>query len=173
MRVTPPSVCSRRRFGGRERLRGAAVVVALLGCVRPAAAQDPFPEGPGKDVTVRMCGTCHPAERSAAVRLTREGWRDVIAKMVSLGAQGSDAERAAVLDYLSASFKGEAPKPLNLNTASTIDLESVAGLLRKESAALIAYRTKHGPCKALEDLKKIPGVDFRKINRRRDRLVCI
>jgi competence protein ComEA len=173
MRVTPPSVSSRRRFGARERLRGAAVVVALLACVLPAAAQDPFPEGPGKDVTVRLCGTCHPAERSAAVRLTRDGWRDVIAKMVALGAQGSDAERAAVLDYLSASFKGEAPKPVNLNTASTIDLESVAGLLRKESAALIAYRTKHGPCKALEDLKKIPGLDFRKIDRRRDRLVCI
>jgi competence protein ComEA len=173
MRVTPPSVSSRRRLGARARLRGAAVVVALLACVLPAAAQDPFPEGPGKDVTVRLCGTCHPAERSAAVRLTRDGWRDVIAKMVALGAQGSDAERAAVLDYLSASFKGEAPKPVNLNTASTIDLESVAGLLRKESAALLAYRTKHGPCKALEDLKKVPGLDFRKINRRRDRLVCI
>jgi competence protein ComEA len=173
MRVTPPSVSSRRRLGARARLRGAAVVVALLACVLPAAAQDPFPEGPGKDVTVRLCGTCHPAERSAAVRLTRDGWRDVIAKMVALGAQGSDAERAAVLDYLSTSFKGEAPKPVNLNTASTIDLESVAGLLRKESAALLAYRTKHGPCKALEDLKKVPGLDFRKINRRRDRLVCI
>ena len=59
-----------------------------------------------------------------------------------------------------------------MNTAPAIDLESVAGLLRKEAAALIAYRAKHGPCKTLEDLKKIPGVDFRKINRRRDRLVC-
>ena len=69
-------------------------------------------------------------------------------------------------------FKGDAPKPINLNTAPAIDLESVAGLLRKEAAALIAYRTKHGPCKTLEDLKKVPGVDFRKIDRRRDRLVC-
>jgi len=151
----------------------ALVVVALLACGLPAAAQDPFPDGPGKDVTVRICGTCHAAARSAAVRLTREGWQDVIAKMVSLGAKGSDAELAAVLDYLSANFKGQAPKPVNLNTAPAIDLESVAGLLRKEAAALIAYRTKHGPCKALEDLKKIPGVDFLKINRRRDRLVCI
>ena len=106
------------------------------------------------------------------MRLTREGWQDVIAKMVSLGAKGSDAELVAVLDYLSTNFKGDAPKPVNLNTAPAIDLESVAGLLRKEAAALIAYRTKHGPCKTLEDLKKIPGVDFRKINRRRDRLVC-
>jgi competence protein ComEA len=93
--------------------------------------------------------------------------------MVALGAQGTDAERAEVLDYLSTSFKGEAPKPINLNTAPALDLESVAGLLRKESAALIAYRTKHGPCKTLEDLKQVPGVDFRKIHRRRDRLVCI
>jgi competence protein ComEA len=150
----------------------ALVAVALLACA-PAAAQDPFPDGPGKDVTVRICGTCHPATRSAAVRLTRDGWQDVIAKMVSLGAKGSDAELAAVLDYLSANFKGQAPKPVNLNTAPAIDLESVAGLLRKEAAALIAYRTKHGPCKALEDLKNVPGVDFLKINRRRDRLVCI
>ena len=171
MRVTLASACSRQGFAAR--LLGAWVAVALLAGVLPAAAQDPFPDGPGKDVTVRMCGTCHPAERSAAVRLTRDGWQAVMAKMVSLGAQGTEAERATVVDYLSASFKGEAPKPVNLNTATAIDLESVAGLLRKESAALIAYRTKHGPCKTLEDLKKVPGVDFRKIDRRRDRLVCI
>jgi competence protein ComEA len=151
----------------------ASVVVILLACAARAAGQDSFPDGPGKDITVRVCGACHSASRSAAVRLTRGGWQGVIAKMVSLGAKGSDTELAAVLDYLSANFKGDAPKPVNMNTARAIDLESVAGLLRKEAAALIAYRTKHGPCKTLQDLKKIPGVDFRKIERRRDRLVCI
>ena len=154
-------------------MRGALVVVVLLAGAARAAGQDSFPDGPGKDVTVRVCGACHSASRSAAVRLTRGGWQDVIAKMVSLGAKASDTELTAVLDYLSANFKGDAPKPVNMNTAPAIDLESVAGLLRKEAAALIAYRTKHGPCKSLEDLKKIPGVDFRKIERRRDRLVCI
>ena len=151
----------------------ALVVVALLACAARAGGQDSFPDGPGKDMTVRVCGACHSPERSAAVRLTRGGWQDVIGKMVSLGAKGSDVELAAVLDYLSANFKGDAPKPVNMNTAPAIDLESVAGLLRKEAAALIAYRTKYGPCKTLQDLKKIPGVDFRKIERRRDRLVCI
>lgn len=155
------------------RVTPALVVVALLAFAARAAGQDSFPDGPGKDITVRVCGTCHPSARGAAVRLTRGGWQDVIGKMVSLGAKGTDEELAAVLDYLSANFKGDAPKPVNMNTAPAIDLESVAGLLRKEAAALIAYRTKHGPCKALEDLKKIPGVDFRKIERRRDRLVCI
>ena len=154
-------------------MRGALVVAVLLAGAASAAVQDSFPDGRGRDVTVRVCGACHSPERSAAVRLTRRGWQDVMGKMVSLGAKGSDEELTAVLDYLSANFKGDAPKPVNMNTAPAIDLESVAGLLRKEAAALIAYRTKHGPCKTLPDLKKIPGVDFRKIERRRDRLVCI
>jgi competence ComEA-like helix-hairpin-helix protein len=157
----------------RERRRSSVLAIAIvMGVACTASAQDPFPEGPGKDVTVRMCGTCHPSARGASVRLTREGWQNVIAKMVSLGAKGTDEELAAVLDYMVTHFEGDAPKPVNMNTAPAIDLESVAGLLRKEAAALIAYRSKHGPCKTLDDLKKVPGVDFRKINRRRDRLVC-
>jgi competence ComEA-like helix-hairpin-helix protein len=156
---------------GRTPLVLLAAGVVLSSAVS-AAAQDPFPDGQGKDVTVRICGQCHPAARGAAVRLTRAGWQDVIGKMVTLGAKGTEAELTAVLDYLAEHFEGDAPKPINLNTAKSIDLESVAGLLRKEAAALIAYRTKHGPCTALEDLKKVPGLDFSKINRRRDRLVC-
>ena len=167
--VAQPFRAAQRRRAG---LKACATGVAILTFVSPASAQDPFPDGPGKDVTVRMCGTCHPSARGASVRLTREGWQNVIAKMVSLGAKGTDEELAAVLDYMATHFEGDAPKPVNMNTAPAIDLESVAGLLRKEAAALIAYRSKHGPCKTLDDLKKVPGVDFRKINRRRDRLVC-
>src|SRR5437867_13242829 len=122
-------------------MRGAFVVVALLACAARAAGQDSFPDGPGKDITVRVCGACHSASRSAAVRLTRGGWQAVIAKMVSLGAKGSDTELAAVLDYLSANFKGDAPKPVNMHTARAIDLERAAGPLRKESGAPIPYRT--------------------------------
>jgi competence protein ComEA len=136
------------------------------------SAQSQLPEGKGKEETVRVCGTCHPPERGASVRLTPEGWQDVISKMVSLGAKGTDQELEAVLDYLSTNFKGEAAKPLNLNSAKSVDLESVVGLLRKESAAWIDYRAKQGPCKTLDDLKKVRGLDFKKIDQRRDRLVC-
>ena len=52
------------------------------------------------------------------------------------------------------------------------ELESVAGLLRKESAALIAHREKNGPCKKLEDLKKVAGLDYKKIDARKERLAC-
>jgi DNA uptake protein ComE-like DNA-binding protein len=36
----------------------------------------------------------------------------------------------------------------------------------------IAYRNKNGPCTKLDDLKKVVGVPFKKIEERRDRLVC-
>jgi competence protein ComEA len=149
-------------------ITGALLIVWSHG----ASAQAQLPEGPGKDAVVRMCGTCHPVERAASVRLTREGWQDTIGKMMTLGAKGSDEDMKAVLEYLSTHYKGEAGKPLNLNTATSIDLESITMFLRKESAAWIAYRAKNGPCKTIDDLKKVAGVDFKKIEERRERLVC-
>lgn len=134
--------------------------------------QGPLPDAPGKDVTVKVCGQCHSADIVASVRLTREGWQDTITDMVQQGAKGTDQELAAILDYVSTHFKGEATRPLNVNTATSVELESVAGLLRKEAAALVAYREKKGPCKKLEDLKRVPGLDYKKIEARKDRLVC-
>ena len=121
---------------------------------------------------MRVCSQCHEPERAASLRLTRDGWAAVVQKMVALGATATDAELEQVTDYLAASFKGEAIKPLNLNDATSIELESVAGLLRKEAAIWIAYRTANGHCKTLDDLKKVDGLPFKKIDERRDRLVC-
>ena len=146
--------------------------VVFLSWATPAFAQGPLPDGPGKAETVKVCGVCHEPARAASVRLTRDGWQDLIAKMISLGAKGSDDDLEKVLDYLSTNFKGEAPKPLNMNSATAVDLESVAGMLRKEAAAWIDYRSKKGGCKTLDDLKKVPGLPFKKIDERRDRLVC-
>jgi competence protein ComEA len=148
---------------------GAAATLIVLAL--PVAARAQLPEGPGRAETVRMCGTCHPPERGASVRLTREGWEDVMARMVALGARGTDAELAAVVDYLSTHFKGQAAVPLNLNRATLVELESIAGFLRRESAAWMAYRAKR-PCATVDDLKVVPGVDFKKVEKRRDRLVC-
>jgi competence protein ComEA len=137
-----------------------------------AAMAATLPEGPARELTVKVCGQCHEPQRAASVRLTREGWGEVVAKMVGLGARASDAELEQITDYLATNFKGEAPKPINMNTASSVELESVAALLRKEAAIWIAYRNKNGPCKTLDDFKKVPGLPFKKIDERRDRLVC-
>ncbi len=122
---------------------------------------------------MKLCANCHAAETVASVRHTPEGWRDVIAKMVAAGAEGTEQELETVLQYLSTQFAVEAQKALNLNTATAIELESVAGLLRKEAAALIAHREKNGPCKKLDDLKKIAGLDYKKIEARKEHVACM
>src|SRR5688500_11073117 len=156
----------------------ATVVMVVLvgGSGTPGAlraAQNVLPDAPGRDITVKLCAGCHAAETAASVRHTPEGWRDVIAKMVAAGAEGTEQELDTVFQYLSTQFPVEAQKALNLNTATAIELESVAGLLRKEAAVLIAYREKNGPCKKLEDLKKIAGLDYKKIDARKERLACM
>ncbi|HEX5109605.1 MAG TPA: helix-hairpin-helix domain-containing protein [Vicinamibacterales bacterium] len=136
------------------------------------AAQSPLPDGPGRDITIKVCGTCHAAEIAASVRLSPDGWHELIDRMVSAGAQGSEAELKTVFEYLSTHFPVEEQATLDLNTASALDLETVAGLLRREAAALISYREKNGPCRKLEDLKNVEGLDYQKIEARKERLAC-
>ena len=155
-------------------LTSAAVVATGQSPSAPAAAPsgEGLPDGPGKDVMVRTCGVCHEPRRAASVRLTRDGWSSVIDDMVRRGAKGSDQDFATILDYLTTNFLGEAPRPLNINSAAQIDFESVLELLRREAGAIVAYREKHGAFKSVDDLKKVPGLDFKKIDSKRDRIVA-
>ena len=166
----------------RSRALFGVPAFVLIGSLLSIAGQDPqpavlsgegLPDGPGKDVTVRACAPCHEARRAASVRLTRDGWAAVIEGMRLRGAKVSDEDFPIILEYLSTHFLGEALQPLNLNTATQIDLEAAGGLLRREAAAVIQYREKHGRFKSLDDLKKVPGLDFRKIDSRRDAMVVI
>jgi competence protein ComEA len=151
--------------------RSLVLGIGLVGAftVR-AAAQGQLPEDAGKAELLKVCGRCHEPQRAASVRLTPEGWEGVINDMISRGAQGTDAEFQAVLDYLSKHYKGEAAKPLNVNTASAVQLESILLLLRSQAAAVIDYRTRNGPFQSLDDLKKVPGIDAAKLEARKDSL---
>ena len=154
------------------------VILAAAGAAAGQSSQrvvsgEGMPDGPGKDVTVQACGSCHDARRAASVRLTRDGWAAVIDSMQRFGARFSPEEVPIILDYLSTHFLGEALQPLNLNTATQIDLEAAGGLLRREAAAVIRYREQHGRFKTLDDLKQVPGLDFKKIENRRDAVVVM
>src|SRR5262245_1225631 len=162
-----------RTAGATGLIAAAAVAFAAAQEQAPRASGEGLPDGPGKDVTVKACGTCHEGRRAASVRLTRDGWAAVIQDMQKRGAVITDEEFPVILEYLTTNFLGEAPQPLNLNTASQIDLEAAGGLLRSEAAAVIKYREQHGRFKTLDDLKKVPGLDFRKIENRRDAIVVM
>lgn len=149
-----------------SRARKQAVLLALLAA--PAFAQ--LPDGPGKEQTERLCKQCHEIERSISLRQDRAGWQATIDKMVSLGAQGSEKDFEAVVDYLSKNYPGDELPKLNVNKAQAIEFESRLSLKRSQAAAIIAYREKHGPFKSIEDLKKVPGIDAAKIEEKKDRL---
>jgi competence protein ComEA len=134
-------------------------------------ARADLPEGPGKAATIRVCGKCHSPERAASMHQGRRGWEDTIIKMMKLGAQGSDEELDAVLNYLSTHYGREAPRPLEINKARAVDLEAVLLLPRSQAEAVLAYRDKNGEFKNIDDLRNIPGIDFQKIEARKARIV--
>jgi competence protein ComEA len=136
-----------------------------------AYAQDTLPDGPGKEQVLRVCSTCHEAAKATSVKLTRDGWIETIDRMKAFGAGGSDDEFAAVLEYLATNFKGDIARPLDMNTAETIDLESVLQLLRRESRAFVEFRSKRGQLSSLDDLKGLDPAILKKIEARKDRIV--
>src|SRR6185503_12496418 len=108
---------TRRR--AQSLIRVAALVPALL-AAHPANAQVSLPDGAGKEQMIKVCGLCHEPQRAASIRLTREGWEATIGDMIARGARGTDEDFKAILDYLATNFLGEASKPLNVNTATSV-----------------------------------------------------
>lgn len=99
----------------------AAVVAALItaGALvaetnRPAMTPQPlpqigtalsdFPEAPGAAVARAACLQCHSADMARQQRLTEKQWTSEVDKMVKWGAALKDADRPALLNYLSTRF---------------------------------------------------------------------
>lgn len=88
-----------------------------------------------------------------------------------MGATGSDDQLNSIVDYLSKNFPTMPPAPINVNTAGPVELESSLLLLKSEARALMQYRKEHGPFKSIDDLRNVPGLDFKKIENSRVRIV--
>ena len=130
-----------------------------------------LPEGPGRAETEKLCVQCHDLAKSVSLRQDRNGWGVTMTKMVAMGMKGTDEEMQAVLAYLAEHFPPEALPPININTARAIQLESRFSLKRSEASAILKYRTANGPFKTLDDVKKVPGIDFAKIEAKKDTII--
>ena len=67
-----------------------------------------MPPGPGHDLTVRTCSTCHDISIVAGQRHTKAQWSSLIDAMVARGMTATDDEVAQITDYLA---KVRAPQP--------------------------------------------------------------
>ena len=57
-----------------------------------------LPDGPGRDVTERVCTTCHGLENVVRAHMTKERWNAVVDDMVSRGATATDEEIDRIVD---------------------------------------------------------------------------
>lgn len=115
----------------------------------------------------KVCSACHSPENVVGMGKTREEWGKVVGVMVENGAQGTEDQFNEVVDYLTQHF----PKTINVNKAALQDLEASLGLPAPEAEAIVHYRDEKGAIKSVDDLEKIPGVDVKKIEAKKDRLL--
>ena len=78
-----------------------ALPAALLAQGAPAAD---LPDGPDVALVRARCVTCHGADLIVQQRLTQVGWDREVTKMVRWGSPVTDAERPAVVAYLTRAF---------------------------------------------------------------------
>lgn len=83
------------------------MLTAGVGASPRAAVQDEhpkFPQGPGRDVALRVCSKCHDPELAADQQNDKAGWKELVDQMASKGADATDAEFAQIVEYLATAF---------------------------------------------------------------------
>ena len=147
-----------------------ATVVLLAQEPAPGAAPQATPgaqvglaTGPGSDVFQRVCVLCHPPDRIVSVRKTKSEWEEVLDKMITKGAQLNDDNYGSIEEYLLRNYG-----KVNVNKAMKDDLVLVAGVTPAEADGIIKFRTENGPLADFAALTKVPGLDAKKLEEKRD-----
>ena len=168
-------MCARRfaivsRAGGPPStlLTVCAVFVALL-VARMTASAPPADQGSSQaqdrptQAFYRLCSDCHDADRIVGNRRTRTGWEEVLDKMISKGAVGSDQDFELVLYYLLSHYG-----TVNVNRSPAEEIAVVLGLPAKDGEAIVVYRKANGEIKDFETLSKVPGIDVERLKQNRE-----
>jgi virginiamycin B lyase len=102
-----------------RRLIGPLVMAALLCWAIAARGQATLPEGSGKDIVETKCSVCHGLQQVTRAGYSHDGWQNVVAMMVNVGAKLSPAEASTVVDYLAKNFPEKAGTPPVIVPGST------------------------------------------------------
>ena len=143
------------------------LVVSTLMAAAPAhqaASQQALPaDDPAAGVFAETCGKCHDAARITAMRRTSAEWEDIIKKMIEKGAPGTEKDFETVYDYLLRNFG-----KVNINVAAPKEIVTILGLSEKDAQGIVAYRKSNGPFADLDAVKKVPDIDLKKLDERKD-----
>ena len=58
-----------------------------------------------------------------------------------------------------------AAEPVDINSASSVQLRTLKGIGEKKAQAIIDYRTAHGPFKTVADLSQVKGIGAKMVAR--------
>ena len=125
-----------------------------------------LPDGPGKDLIARTCTECHSVDRMRSLRISKDDWADKIADMIDRGAKATDEESETMSVYLAQNF-GQDSK-IRMNTAPMVELRAVLGLTIADCKNIVAYREANGNFKEWSDVLKVPGIDAKKVDEKKD-----
>lgn len=130
-----------------------------------AAESAALPAGEGRDAVAFMCVPCHGVLVAIANRKTALAWTANVEDMRTKGARGTDAQAQAAAKYLAKNFAA-----VDVNTATSEQLVEIAGFTAQEAAAIVAFRAGGHPIKSYTELKKVPGLDPKRLAQARPRL---
>ena len=82
----------------------------------------------------------------------------VILALVAFAAPAAAAEQKAAAPAKAAGAKATAASPVNLNTATQAQLETLPGIGAKAAQRILEYRQKNGSFKKVEELMNVQGI---------------
>jgi competence protein ComEA len=84
---------------------------------------------------------------------------------------GADVLAGGALSCMPAAQLPRCPAaPLNINSATALELDALPGVGPAKAAAILQYRQQHGPFTAVEELAQVPGFGAAAVSRLRERV---
>jgi cytochrome c551/c552 len=140
------------------------VLLALLISGAGLAQDDKLTSGPGSTLTENKCKICHELQHIRRTPLSRGEWADNLKNMRERGTPMTDAEMAAILDYL-AVYYGRTPPPAA--SADTLAAAPDAGASGDPAVAPVARLLEAHACVGCHATdKRVVGPSFREIAQR-------
>ncbi len=124
-----------------------------------------FPDAPGRATVQRACTVCHSPNYISNAERTPKEWGDIFDLMASLGTEASDEDWRQIRQYILGQLA-----TIEINKAPAADLQAVFDVDSKLATAIVEYRTAHGgEFNSIDEIKKVPGLDAKKVDARKNR----
>ena len=112
-----------------------------------------------------VCSACHSPDYITETPRNAKGFADIFEMMKAYGATATDAEWVQIKSYILGQIA-----TIEVNKATAPELQTLFEIDEPLAKAIVDYRTANGNFKTIDDVKKVAGLDAKKIDYRKNRL---